>query len=51
MNARATATEKVCPVCHRPFPASAVVVPPPGGIKEYVLERLYGVKRRNGGFV
>ena len=51
MNASARAINGFCPVCGRPLPAPVVVAPPLGGIKEYVLERLFGVKRRNGGFV
>jgi len=51
MNARASAQTEYCPTYGRPMPAPVAPPPPPGGIKQYVLERLFGVKRRNGGFV
>lgn len=44
----------VCPTCKRPIPAripDAKVKARPVPVKEYALERKFGVRRVNGGFV
>lgn len=46
---KATANDR-CPRCGQRMPPKRVPPPAPP-VTHYVLERLYDIKRRNGGFV